>query len=47
MKVIFAFILISVLSACTSKLDKLTDFFTKEEQEQYVNTLSLYLNINS
>ena len=35
------------LSACSAKPDKPANPFTKEEQEQYVNTLSLYLKADS
>lgn len=48
MKTTIALIAISlVLSACSAKPDKPANPFSKEEQEQYVNTLSLYLQADS
>ena len=48
MKAIITFIFfILALSACSAKPDKVANLFTKEEQEQYVNTLSLYLQADS
>ena len=48
MRTTIALIAISfVLSACNAKPDKPANPFTKEEQEQYVNTLSLYLQADS
>ena len=43
----FIFIFILALSACSAKPDKVANLFTKEEREQYVNTLSLYLQADS
>lgn len=42
----FIAIIISLL-ACSTKPNKPANSLTKEEQEQYVNTLSLYLNVDS
>lgn len=48
MKAAITFIAIFfALSACSAKPDKAANPFTKEEQEQYVNTLSLYLQADS
>lgn len=48
MKTAITFIAIFfALSACSAKHDKPANPFTKEEQEQYVNTLSLYLQADS
>lgn len=47
MKAAIIFIFILALSACSAKPDKPANPFTKEEQEQYVNTLSLYLQADS
>ena len=47
MKAVITFIFILALSACNVKPDKLANPFTKEEQEQSVNTLSLYLQADS
>ena len=48
MKAVITFIAIFfALSACSAKPDKAANPFTKEEQEQYVNTLSLYLQADS
>lgn len=47
MKAAVTFIFILALSACSNKSDKPANPFTKEEQEQYVNTLSLYLQADS
>ena len=38
---------IIILSACTTKPNKPISSLTQEEQEQYVNTLSLYLNADT
>ena len=47
MKAVITFIFLLALSACSAKPDKPANPFSKEEQEQYVNTLSLYLQADS
>lgn len=47
MKTAITFIFILALSACSAKPDKVANPFTKEEKEQYVTTLSLYLQADS
>lgn len=47
MKTAITFIFLLALSACSAKPDKPANPFSKEEQEQYVNTLSLYLQADS
>ena len=47
MKTVITFIFLLALSACSAKPDKVANLFTKEEREQYVNTLSLYLQADS
>ena len=47
MKAAITFIFILALSVCSAKPDKPANPFIKEEQEQYVNTLSLYLQADS
>lgn len=47
MKAVITFIFLLALSACSAKPDKPSNPFSKEEQEQYVNTLSLYLQADS
>ena len=48
MKAAITFIVtLFALSTCSAKLEKSANPFTKEEQQQYVNTLSLYLQADS
>lgn len=47
MKFLFIYCFLVVLCACASKPNKPISSFTKEEQEQYISTLSLYLNADT